>query len=105
MKSSLRDIKNAHRIYGPDLANLRGKTTRTKPENVREDYVKIPRDFKELHKYVTIVADVMFVNSLPFVVTSSRGICLVTIEFLPSRTAKQLACSVCVCVCVLVLRL
>jgi hypothetical protein len=88
------DIKNARRIFGPNLANLRGKTTRTKPEHVRADYVKIPQDFMELHKYMTIVADVMFVNGLPFMVTLSRGISLVTIEFLPSRTAKHLACSV-----------
>jgi hypothetical protein len=32
----------------------------------------------------------MFVNGLPFLVTSSRGISLVTIEQLPSRTAKHL---------------
>jgi hypothetical protein len=63
---TVRDIQNAHRIFGPDLANLRGKTTRTKPEHVRADYVKIPQAFMDLHKYVTIVADVMFVNGLPF---------------------------------------
>jgi hypothetical protein len=44
-----------------------------------------------LHKYVTIVADAMFVNGLPFLVTLSRGISLVTIKFLPSRTAKHSA--------------
>jgi len=32
----------------------------------------------------------MFVNGLPFLVTSSRGISLVTIEYLKSRTAKRL---------------
>ena len=32
----------------------------------------------------------MFVNGLPFLVTSSRGSSLVTIEHLPSRTAKHL---------------
>jgi len=32
----------------------------------------------------------MFVNGLPFLVTSSRGLSLVTIEHLPSRTAKCL---------------
>jgi hypothetical protein len=32
----------------------------------------------------------MFVNGLPFLVTSSRGFSLVTIEYLPSRTAKRL---------------
>jgi hypothetical protein len=29
---TVRHIQNANQIYGPDLANLRGKTTRTKPE-------------------------------------------------------------------------
>ncbi len=46
--------------------------------------------FVELHKYVTLVADVMFVNGLPFLVTSLQGISLVTIEYLKSRTAKRL---------------
>jgi hypothetical protein len=41
-----------------------------------------------MHKYVTLVADIMFVNGLPFLVTSSRGISLVMIEFLSSQTAK-----------------
>ncbi len=39
---TVRDIQNAHQIFGPNLANLRGKTTRTKPEHVRADYVKNP---------------------------------------------------------------
>jgi hypothetical protein len=43
-----------------------------------------------MHEYVTLAVDVMFVNGLPFLVTLSRGISLVTIEFLPSRTAKRL---------------
>jgi hypothetical protein len=88
---TVRDVENANRIFGPDLANLRGKTTRGKPDHVRVEYARIPKDFIQLHKYVTLVADVMFVNGLPFLVTSSRGISLVTIEHLPSRTAKRLA--------------
>ncbi len=44
----------------------------------------------QLHKYITLVADVMFVNGLPFLVTSSQGLSLVTIEHLISRTAKRL---------------
>jgi hypothetical protein len=87
---TVRDVDNANQIFGPDLAKLRGKTTRTKPERVQVEYVQIPRDFVQLHKYVTLVADVMFVNGLPFLVTSSRGLSLVTIEHLPSRTAKRL---------------
>jgi hypothetical protein len=88
---TVHDIQNANQIFGPNLANLRGKTTRTKLEHVRVDYVKIPQVFMELNKFVTIVADVMFVNGLPFLVTLLRGISLVTIEYIPSRTAKGLA--------------
>ena len=55
------------------------------------EYVNVPRDLIDMHKYISIVADVMFVNGLPFMVTSSRGISLVTIEFLPSRTILSLA--------------
>ncbi len=72
----MQDVHNANRIFGPDLANLRGKTTRKKTEHVRVDYVEIPRDLVDMHKYVTLVADVMFINGLPFLVTSSRGISL-----------------------------
>jgi hypothetical protein len=44
----------------------------------------------QLHKYVTLVADIMIVNGLPFLVTSLQGLSLVTIEHLQSRTAKRL---------------
>jgi hypothetical protein len=88
---TVKDVHNANRIFGPDLANLRDKTTKKKPEHIRVDYVEIPQDIIKTHKYVTLVADVMFVNGLPFLVTLSRGISLVTIEYLPSLTAKCLA--------------
>jgi hypothetical protein len=87
---TVQDVNNAHHIYGQDLANIRGKTTRRKLEYVQVDYVQIPRDSVKMHKYVTLADDLMFVNGLPFLVTSSRGISLVTIEYLPSRTAKRL---------------
>ena len=39
---TVRDVDNANRIFGPDLANLRGKTTRTKPDRVRVNTSKSP---------------------------------------------------------------
>ncbi len=44
-----------------------------------------------MHKYVTLVANVLFVKGLSFLLTSSRRISLITIEFLPLQTAKRLA--------------
>jgi hypothetical protein len=32
------DIVNAHKLFGPDLTNIRGKTVRRKPERVKTDY-------------------------------------------------------------------
>jgi hypothetical protein len=88
---TVQDVHNANQFFGLDHTNRRGKTARTKPEHVRVDYVKIPWNYIEMHKYVMLVADVLFINSLPFLVTSLRGISLMTIEFLPLRTAKCLA--------------
>ncbi|KAL7525935.1 hypothetical protein ACHAWF_001573 [Thalassiosira exigua] len=44
-----------------------------------------------MHKSVTLVADVMFVNNVPMLVTLSRGIKFRTTEHVPRRTAKQLS--------------
>jgi hypothetical protein len=42
---TVHDINNANRIFVPDLANLRGKMTRLKPECMRVEIVQIPQDF------------------------------------------------------------
>ena len=41
-------------------------------------------------KNVTLVADVMFVNGVPFLVSSSRNIMLTTIEHAPDHKALKL---------------
>ncbi len=82
--ATVNDVDNANRIFGPVVANLRGKGTTTKLECVQVQYVQIPLNFVQLHKYVMLVADVMFVNGLSFLVTSLRGLRLATIEHLPS---------------------
>ena len=60
---------------------------RRRPERVITDIVVMPWDFMRLHKFVTLAANIMFVNSIPFLLTRSRGIQLTTIEFLPRRAA------------------
>ena len=56
------DVKVSKAVFGPNRAAMRGKTVRQKPKRVNAEYVTIPRDFYELHKFVTLTADVMFVN-------------------------------------------
>ena len=85
------DITNARSIFGPNLPGLRGKTGRQRPERVVLEYLDIPRDFYRLHHFVTLTADIVFVNSLPFLTTMSRDIRFGTAEHVPSCTARQLA--------------
>jgi hypothetical protein len=87
-------IKNANQIFGPNLAGVRGRTIRTAPEPVRVDYVQIPRAILDRHGIVTLAVDCMFVNGVPFLVSVSRGLNLITAEFTPPRTAKNLAAGI-----------
>ena len=84
------DIVNAHKIFGPDLANIRGKTIHRRPEHVSMEMVDIPRQILENQSNVTLSADIMFVNCVPFLVLLSRNINLTTIEHVPHRTASKL---------------
>ena len=83
--------KNANLIFGPDLAGVRGRTVRRPPDAVRTDYVHLPRVIQERYQVVVLTSDVMFVNKVPFLVSQSRGLNLLTVEFLPTQTAKSLA--------------
>ena len=53
-------VKVCRAVFGPNRAAMRGKTVRQMPKRVNPEYVTIPRDFYELHKFVTLKADVMF---------------------------------------------
>ena len=81
------DISNARIIVGPDGSGLHSKGTRQKPERVDTLETVVPRYFYGLHKYMTLTADVMFVNRVPFLLTPSQKIRLFTSEYLTSQTA------------------
>ena len=74
------DMNNDHKSFGPILGGTRGKTVIQKPEHVTTDYVAIPRIFLALHMFAFLVADVLFVNSIPLLITMSHGIKCVTVE-------------------------
>jgi hypothetical protein len=77
------DIKTAHTLFGPDLANIRGKTVRWSLKRVETDYIKIPWFLLSFHQNVMLVADVMFVSSVPFLVSALHNLNLITIEHAP----------------------
>ena len=84
------DVSNAHVIFGPNLPELKDKTVHKSPHRVEMEYLEIPCNYYTLQKFVTLTADVMFVNGISFLTTLSRKIRLVTAEYLPTWMAKQL---------------
>ena len=64
---------------------------RRKPNRVETDCVAIPQDFFTVHKFVTLVAHVMFMNQVSFLITLSSKISFVTVQHVNSRLAKQLS--------------
>lgn len=68
----LEDITNAHAIFGTDLAGVHGKTVRFKPTRVEMGYINIPDDFHKLCHFMTLTADMMFINGIAFLMTCLR---------------------------------
>jgi hypothetical protein len=62
---------NAHTIFVINLTTIRGKTVRHRPKQVIMDYVNIPRLLVVANQRVTLAADIMFVNLVPFLVSVS----------------------------------
>ena len=85
---NVEDVSNSLAIYVPNRPILRGTKTRENPDRVTEGRIEIPQDFYRLHKFLTLLADLMFVGGLPFLITSLRHIKLSTAEFVPTRTAR-----------------
>ena len=60
------DIRNAETIWGPDLGCLKGKTVWRQPKPVQAQSHTIPASVMQQYKNVTLSADVMKVNGIPF---------------------------------------
>jgi hypothetical protein len=84
------DISAANKIFGPNVASLRGNTVRATQDPVLTEYVQIPKEIEDLNKNVTITADVMFVGGLGFMITSSRGFNFMTTEYVAKRSKVNL---------------
>lgn len=73
------DIMAAEYIFG---------TVRKTQDKVRPSIVQIPAEIMSRYKNITLCADIMYVNCIPFFITLSRNIKFSTAEILTSRSAK-----------------
>jgi hypothetical protein len=84
------DIIAAEKTFGPDVGSLKGKTVRRTGEHVQHVGITVPSELMAMYRKVTIGADIMFVNKLPFLVTISRNIKFCTVQLIPDQKSKTL---------------
>jgi hypothetical protein len=87
---TVEDIDVALKIWGKNIAALKGKTTRCKTIPVARDYMKVPLELMKLHKEVFLTTDILFVNKNPFFFTFSRNITFTAVNHLADRTVTQI---------------
>jgi hypothetical protein len=66
------DVNVALKIWGPNVALLKGKTVRHMPPVVVQDIVEVPKELRENHKRVTLTIDIFLLTGFP---TSSLSVC------------------------------
>jgi len=52
---------------------------------VTEDVIEVPKEIRTLHKRVTLVIDIFFVNGIPYFATLSLRICFLSVTHLSNR--------------------
>ncbi len=87
---TLESIQVVENVFGPDIASLQGKMVQCKPDPVNPTFVDLPPEVLSCNLDVIVVADLMFVNGLPFLVLIFCNITLITKSYMPSHTIANL---------------
>jgi len=83
------DIILAKKIFGLDVASLKGKKVRQTPTPVVAEIIEIPRELMAAQEEVELCIDTFFINPLPFFSTISRNIKYRTCDFVQAQTVAK----------------
>ena len=84
------NILAAETIFGPDIGSLKGKTNWCNPHAVKQVVEPLEPHVMRHYRNVTICAEVMFINSIPFSVMISCHIKFGTIQPMADREQGML---------------
>ncbi len=84
------DAMVIYKIWGPSVAAPKEKAVRKRLEPIKTDIVSIPKEICELHKEVTFMINIFFMNKIPFFLTLSRVLYFTTVTHLPDKSLDQI---------------
>ena len=84
---TLDDARRALKIYGPDIAHLKGKGTRPKAGRIEiRGLTPLPQEVLDNQRYVNLSMDYFYVQGVPVLHTISRNFHFRTVEFLLNKS-------------------
>ena len=90
----IEDVRSTNTNYVCNVTTLKGKVVRQQLKRVQAEYIEVPDILKESIGNLTVAANVMFVNGIPFVVSVSRWVNLTMVEYVSRRLKTVLANSI-----------
>ena len=82
-------VEVAKKVWGNNIAALKGNTTKKKPNIVTRDQVNIPVGLIKLYrKFLT--CDIFFVNKIPFFLILSQKIYFTAVNHTSNRTVPEI---------------
>ena len=84
----IEDINIAQNIFGPDMATLKGKSTRKNPKPVLEDWIELPKEILEKHNRIELCIVVMYINGVGLMTAIDRTIKYRSVEYIESKHAS-----------------
>jgi hypothetical protein len=87
---TIHDIDVDMKIWGNNIAALKGKTTRNKMHPVARDYVKVPKELLKLHEEVFLKTNIFFVKKILFFGHTMSQDIFLAVKNLADRTVPQI---------------
>ena len=85
------DVEVEQKVWGKNIASLKGNTTQRIPNIVFRDQVKVPVVLIKFQKEVFLTCDIFFVNKIPFFLMLSQKIYFTEVNHLENCTVPEIS--------------